>query len=131
VTDDQITIRDSRGACLVVERDYDGRPFAWIAPPGGNDGHSVHLDEKAVAAEIPWTVKPAPWTSFTADEEIKHLQARLTEAAQKVEDERDKTRAAEKEQAEAEQARWRAESALGRLKEQVRDVAALVGGDAA
>jgi hypothetical protein len=61
VTDDQITIRDTRGASLVLERGDDGQVFAWIAPPGGNDGHSVGLDANAlaqIAAFLGFATKP-------------------------------------------------------------------------
>ncbi|WP_328344890.1 hypothetical protein [Micromonospora sp. NBC_00421] len=40
-----ITITDTNRATLTVERNDDGRMSAWIAEPGGNDGHSVLLDE--------------------------------------------------------------------------------------
>ncbi len=48
VHDDTFTARtgaDKAGATLNVERTDDGRLSAWIAPPGGNDGPSVVIDE--------------------------------------------------------------------------------------
>jgi len=53
--DDGLTIRDERGASLVVERWDDGGIAVWIAPPGGNDGPSVQLsvdDRRRVAAYL-------------------------------------------------------------------------------
>lgn len=40
-----LTVTDTAGAILTVERTDAGDLSAWIAPPGGNDGHSVRLDE--------------------------------------------------------------------------------------
>ncbi len=40
-----LTVTDPAGASLNVERTDDGRLSAWIAPPGGNDGPSVVIDE--------------------------------------------------------------------------------------
>lgn len=40
-----LTVADSAGATLNVERTDDGRLSAWIAPPGGNHGYSVVIDE--------------------------------------------------------------------------------------
>jgi hypothetical protein len=45
-----LTVTDASGACLNVERTDDGNLSAWIAPPGGNDGHSVRLDAADVIA---------------------------------------------------------------------------------
>ncbi|MDG4791952.1 hypothetical protein O7626_39760 [Micromonospora sp. WMMD1102] len=53
--DDGLTVRDERGASLVVERWDDGSIAAWIAPPGDNDGPSVQLsadDRRRVAAYL-------------------------------------------------------------------------------
>lgn len=53
--DDGLTIRDGRGASLVVERWDDGRVTAWIAPPGDCDGPSVELsaaDRARLAAYV-------------------------------------------------------------------------------
>ncbi|MEU3452110.1 hypothetical protein ABZ671_00505 [Micromonospora sp. NPDC006766] len=47
--DRYLTVRDGRGASLVLERDDDGSLSAWIAPPGGNDGPSVFLDKETRA----------------------------------------------------------------------------------
>lgn len=40
-----LTVTDTTGATLNVERTDAGHLSAWIAPPGGNDGHSVVIDE--------------------------------------------------------------------------------------
>lgn len=40
-----LTVGDPAGATLNVERTDDGHLSAWIAPPGGSDGHSVVIDE--------------------------------------------------------------------------------------
>ena len=53
--DDGLTIRDSRGASLVVERWDGGELQVWIAPPGDCDGPSVQLtpdDRRRVAAYL-------------------------------------------------------------------------------
>lgn len=53
--DDGLTIRDERGASLVVERWDDGGIAIWIAPPGDYDGPSVRLsvdDRRRVAAYL-------------------------------------------------------------------------------
>ncbi|MFI2663216.1 hypothetical protein [Micromonospora carbonacea] len=44
-----LTIADKAGSTLNVERTDDGQLSAWIAPPGGNDGHSVVLDDADTA----------------------------------------------------------------------------------
>lgn len=40
-----LTVTDSAGATLTVERTDAGHLSAWIAPPGGSDGHSVVIGE--------------------------------------------------------------------------------------
>lgn len=40
-----LTVTDTTGATLNVERTDDGNLSAWIAPPNDNDGHSVRLSE--------------------------------------------------------------------------------------
>lgn len=53
--DDGLTIRDERGASLVVERWDDGGIAVWVAPPGDHDGPSVRLsveDRQRVAAYL-------------------------------------------------------------------------------
>ena len=47
-----LTISDQSGATLNVERTDDGTLSAWIAPPGGNDGHSVSLDGPDLTALV-------------------------------------------------------------------------------
>jgi hypothetical protein len=47
VSEEHLTIRDDRGASLVVERWENGRLAAWIVPPGDNDGPSVVLNPDA------------------------------------------------------------------------------------
>jgi hypothetical protein len=42
--DNCMTVTDSHGASIVLERDpEDGVVAVWIAPPGENDGYSVFL----------------------------------------------------------------------------------------
>ncbi|MFB6392575.1 hypothetical protein [Polymorphospora lycopeni] len=53
--DDGLTIRDDRGASLVVERFDRHRMGAWIARPGESDGHTVWLspdDRRRLAAYL-------------------------------------------------------------------------------
>ena len=53
--DDGLTVRDERGASLVVERWNEGQILAWIAPPGQDDGPAVQLspeDRRRVAAYL-------------------------------------------------------------------------------
>ncbi len=46
MTADNMTIADSHGASIVLEREPDdGVVSVWIAPPGENDGYSVFLDQ--------------------------------------------------------------------------------------
>lgn len=40
-----VTVTDTSGATLNVERTDDGSLSAWIAPPGGSDGRSVRIDD--------------------------------------------------------------------------------------
>lgn len=44
---DGLTVSDSAGNCLVVERWENGAVSAWIAPTGDIDGPSVALSEDA------------------------------------------------------------------------------------
>ncbi|MFG1846713.1 hypothetical protein [Micromonospora carbonacea] len=47
-----LTIADKAGATLNVERTDTGSLSAWIAPPGGNDGVSVVLDDADTAQVV-------------------------------------------------------------------------------
>jgi hypothetical protein len=49
MADKQITVRDGRGASLVLEYFDNGQLVAWIAPPGDSDGPAVALDDMAIA----------------------------------------------------------------------------------
>lgn len=89
-----------------------------------------------VCAELPWNKPPGQWTTFTVDDEVKHLRERLEQALAEVEEERGKTKAECKRADDADRARVRAEMNLGRLQERVKDVkdlfdaAGLVGSSA-
>jgi hypothetical protein len=46
VSADNMTVTDSHGASIVLERDPDdGVVSVWIAPPGENDGYSIFLGQ--------------------------------------------------------------------------------------
>lgn len=45
--EDFLTVTDSLGASISLERDLDGVVTAWIARPGENDGYPVLLGEVA------------------------------------------------------------------------------------
>ncbi|QKW15329.1 hypothetical protein [Verrucosispora sp. NA02020] len=63
-----ITIHDTRGATLNIERTDDGRLSVWIAPPGGNDGPSVQLDEADVIAVVAYLSAGRPGALVPAAE---------------------------------------------------------------
>jgi hypothetical protein len=49
-SEDLMTVTDSHGASIVLERNPDDRVVGvWIAPPGENDGWSVILGEESSA----------------------------------------------------------------------------------
>jgi hypothetical protein len=61
-----LTIGTTRGATLNVERADDGQVCAWIAPPGGNDGPSVQLDEADVIALVAYLSAGTPGALVSA-----------------------------------------------------------------
>ncbi len=79
-----------------------------------------------VAAEIPWTVKPEARSAYTADEEIKHLRARLEQATAEMEQARKERDEQARAASRAHEAQMRAEHKLARLQEQVRDLVTVV-----
>ncbi|GGM26646.1 hypothetical protein GCM10011608_09360 [Micromonospora sonchi] len=78
-----LTIHDTAGASLNIERTDDGHVSAWIAPPGGNDGPSVQLDEADVAALVAYLSAGTPGALVPAAElaEVRAQNEKLTALA--------------------------------------------------